>query len=389
MPQKKLNIFIIASGYPSRNYPYATFIAALAEEMCRQNVSVSVIARQSMTWHILNHVPFQPYYSTQEINGKIIQIYRPIGLTDNGRLGPFARWINRRKVNKILRSLPRPDAVYAHFWLNAVCAIDYIKETHLPFIVATGEDQIPDAAINKKDKNWLQSNVGQVVCVSTKNKEESISLGLTTEDCCAVLPNAYNPAEFYQEDGTFMRKQLGIADDDFVIAFCGRFNHRKGIFRLDAALKQLNDPHIKAIYIGSPIDNCKEEPNYERIAFKGSLAHNLIVHYLNAADVFVLPSVAEGCPNSVIEAMACGLPIISSDLPFNYDILDNQNSILLDPLDIGAIAQAINTLKKDGVLYKQLSDNAIQKAKTLQLDNRVTKILQLIKNLLPESVTNS
>lgn len=373
------NIIIIADGYPSPGLPYSAFIANIAREMTRQGMTVSVIAPQSLTKHWLRHVPLAPRHFMEEIAGRTIHIYRPYSITaGDGKLGFITRWCNRLVTTLVARRLKTVDIVYAHFWLNAAMAIPFVNRTHLPFIVATGEDIIPIGQIKNKEKAWLKEHVQHVVCVSTKNKQESITYGLAKDEKCVVLPNAYNPKEFYHEDGCAMREQLGIAKDDFVVAFCGRFNDRKGVFRVDESLKRLNNPQIKAIYIGSPMDNCKEEPNYKHTAFKGQLPHHEIVHYLNAADVFVLPSMAEGCPNSVIEAMACGLPIISSDLPFNYDILDDTNSILVNPSDVDGIAKAIDRLKEDKQLYSRLQQGTIKKALSLRIDERVKQILQLI-----------
>lgn len=93
-------------------------------------------------------------------------------------------------------------------------------------------------------------------------------------------------------------------------------------------------------------DNETEKPDCEGILFMDGLPHHEIVYYLNCADVFVLPSLAEGCPNSVIEAMACGLPIISSNLPFNFDILSKEVAILINPRDVDEIANAIKKFMK-------------------------------------------
>ena len=81
--------------------------------------------------------------------------------------------------------------------------------------------------------------------------------------------------------------------------------------------------------------------------------HDVIAEYLNCADIFVSPTLAEGCSNSIVEAMACGLPIISSDLPFNHDILDEKNSILLDPVEVNEIALAI---RKNFIIIASLYD---------------------------------
>lgn len=374
------NILIIADGYPSPGLPYSAFIANIAREMTRQGMTVSVIAPQSLTKHWWRHVPLAPRHFTEDINGKNIHIYRPYSITaGDGRFGWITRWCNQFVTTRIAKRLKTQDAVYAHFWLNAAMAKPYVQRKHLPLIVATGEDIIPIRQIGDQEKTWLRENVKNVICVSTKNKQESIAYGLATDQKCIVLPNAYDPEEFYKEEGFALRRQLSIRKEDFVVAFCGRFNDRKGVFRVDAALKQLNDPYIKAIYIGSPMDNCKDEPDYEHIAFKGQLPHGEIVHYLNAADIFVLPSMAEGCPNSVIEAMACGLPIISSDLPFNYDILDDNNSILVDPTDITAIATAIKCLKNNIGLRLQLAMRAFDKANTMRIKERTQRIIEIIK----------
>lgn len=369
------NLLIISDGYPSAGLPYSAFIATLAQEMTRQEIRVQVIAPQSLTKHWFRHVPLAPRHFTQEIDGKTIDIYRPYSFTaGDGWLGFITSWCNQLVTTCVAKRIQTPDVVYAHFWLNAVSAIPFVRAKKLPLVVATGEDVIPSEQICRKDKEWLKANVKAIICVSTKNKQESVKSGLADEQRCVVIPNAYDPRDFYAEDVTEMRHQLGIKETDFVVAFCGRFNERKGVFRLDAALKRLNDAHIKAIYIGSPMDNCKDEPDYNGIVFKGQLPHNEIAHYLNAADVFVLPSLAEGCPNSVIEAMACGLPIISSDLSFNDDILDEKNSLRVNPADIEDISKAICCLKNDRTLCLQLAEGAFNKAQTLRIEERVKRI---------------
>jgi len=107
--------------------------------------------------------------------------------------------------------------------------------------------------------------------------------------------------------------------------------------------------------------------------------HN-VAAYLNAADFFVLPTLAEGCCNAIVEAMACGLPIISSNRDFNEGILDDQCAILLDPLDISAIRDAIITLSNDSTLRKKMSEAALRKAQFLDITQRAQRILSFMED---------
>ncbi len=93
--------------------------------------------------------------------------------------------------------------------------------------------------------------------------------------------------------------------------------------------------------------------------FCGEVNHSDIVYYLNASDVFVLPTKAEGCSNAIVEALACHLPIVSSDMPFNYDILKNDyNSILINPNSSKEIQNAIMELKNNHARRNKMADNA-------------------------------
>ena len=144
---------------------------------------------------------------------------------------------------------------------------------------------------------------------------------------------------------------------------------------MDQALQELKDTSIKAIFIGSG----PQIPNYENIIHMGMVQHQNLPDYLNCADVFVLPTLNEGCSNSIIEAMACGIPIISSDRSFNHDILDAKNSLLIDPTNISEIADAIYSIKTDSKLQTLLSKNALLTSSKLSIEKRAEKIIRYIQ----------
>jgi glycosyltransferase involved in cell wall biosynthesis len=76
--------------------------------------------------------------------------------------------------------------------------------------------------------------------------------------------------------------------------------------------------------------------------------------------------------------MACGLPIISSNLSFNDDILDNSNSIRIDPNNVDEISNAIYTLYKDIGVRTSLGKMALRKSKDLSIENRIKKIIDFL-----------
>lgn len=382
-----MKICITSDGYPSEGLPYSSFIQVLARELTRQGCEVTVIAPQSLTNHFIRGGKMAPKKFCDEfyVNGilKKITIYRPYSITcGEGVLGKLTFQINRLATEfAVFKNRLKPDIYYSHFWVNGFNIERTARKTNIPLFVASGEDKINICRfLSKKEVQILNQGVAGVICVSTKNMDESVGLGLTEYPQCIVLPNAFDPEEFYHIDRNKARKKMGFPTDVFIIAFCGRFNNRKGALRVSDAIKKINNPNIKSIFVGTVADNETEKPDCEGILFMDGLPHHEIVYYLNCADVFVLPSLAEGCPNSVIEAMACGLPIISSNLPFNFDILSKEVAILINPRDVDEIANAIKKIYEDKTLRHKLSKGSLLKSQSLTIQNRVANILKFINN---------
>ena len=77
--------------------------------------------------------------------------------------------------------------------------------------------------------------------------------------------------------------------------------------------------------------------------------------------------------------MACGLPIISSNLPFNWDVLNDTNSIMVDPNNVKEIADAIRTLKDNPERRARMEESAVNTAATLTIAQRAHNIIQFIE----------
>ena len=99
---------------------------------------------------------------------------------------------------------------------------------------------------------------------------------------------------------------------------------------------------------------------------------------LAAGDVFVLPTLVEGSCNALVEAMACGLPIVSSVGEFNDDLLADDMSIRVDPLDVAAIRAAIVRLRDDAALRARMAGAARERAQRFDVDRRAQNVLDFM-----------
>ena len=369
-----MRICIISYYYPGRfDSIGGAFVKQLVEAFARRGNACYVISPYNLN-HFKKYSPIKEYI---EMGAGSVTIFRPWYLSfSNLRL--FGHRISsvfyRRAVNRAFRMLKVvPDVVYGHFWGIAFEGYEYALQRQLPLFVASGESEI---TFRRKDTTeQFCDYVKGVVCVSTKNKNESVSLGLTTPEKCFVAPNAINNNLFRVIDKAKCREKLGFPQDVFIVAFVGWFDQRKGSRRVSDALKAIKGRNVYSIFLGKGT----EEPDCPNILFKGAVEHNSIPEYLNAADVFVLPTLHEGCCNAIIEALACGLPVVSSDLSFNDDVLTEENSIRIDPMNIQQISNAIEKLYDNRVLLKSLHDGALAMAQNLTIDQRAEKIEEFIK----------
>lgn len=370
-----MKICIIAPDYPDSKRPTNTFIKNLVDQWGILGHQLTVIAPFSITKTKMLSVP-------QEIPTSYnIDIRRP-KIATVSELVLFGHHLSREMVmhsvyKQLCKLEQKPDVIYCHFWEQVLSAYKYSQEYNIPVVVACGESVVP-TKWSEEPMRTMCNAVKHVICVSTKNKNESIQLGLTIEEKCSIHPNGIDGNIFHLSDQTELRRRLGVKDEDFLIAFVGWFINRKGANRISEAIDKLQDKTIKSIFIGKG----KVGPTCEGIVFKGTLPHDEIPYYLNCADVFVLPTLKEGCCNAIVEAMACGLPIISSDKDFNWDILDKNNSIMINPGSVDEIANAIKLLKDDLELRKTLRESAIQKAATLTIKQRALDIIKELDKII-------
>lgn len=384
------SIIIIAGNYPYQSQMKLVFVQQLVHALLNMGIKVTVVAEQSLIHSFIHKEKLIPtHYKALTETGIEYDVYRPYTLSF-GNCNFFEHFIvkyNKSVITSILKKI-NSDILYCHFWSAALPVCNFALKNKKSLFVACGEgDNAIENMVAKIPKQKLQkmvSAVSGVISVSSENKRKCIDLGLISEEKIGVFPNCVNTDVFHQIDVTDLKQELGITEKDFVIIFVGRFISRKGPDRVAKAITKLNDPNIKVIFVGDPFPGYPYDFDCPGIIYKGPLDHNKLSLYLNCSDVFVMPTQKEGCCNAIVEALAIGLPIISSDGPFNDDILNENNSIRLNPNDVDAIALAIKNLKDNKSLRQSMTDYTLSRHEEYSIKGRAKRIIDFINMRINE-----
>lgn len=374
---------VVSAYYPSENDPHYAFVGTL----------ISAIADQGIECHVISPVSNMEKQHRAESrvettpNGAKIHVYCPsYTVFPNRRVFGFETYrftvsSKQRAIRKAFEEYVHDcDAIYSHFIDSGVHAALLSKKTGVPAFVAIGESNITNNQLSYSlYRSELHKYIKGVISVSSELKRQATKLGLfSAETPVEVFPNSIDTDLFKPMDKAEQRRNLGLSDTDFVVSFVGGFIERKGFDKVQQVIAR--HPDWKCILIGGgdiPLTVSKEQ-----IAFAGRISHDRIPAYLCASDVFVLPTKAEGCCNAIVEAMGCGLPIVSSDRGFNYDILNRDYAILVDPENIDEIERALMTYAADPQLRKEHAEKSLRTGMTLSIENRAKSIVSFMESKL-------
>ncbi len=148
------------------------------------------------------------------------------------------------------------------------------------------------------------------------------------------------------------------------ILYVGRLSKEKNLGTLiEAVGKLVGRFDLRLAFIGDGPLRVSLEAQAQRlrvpVEFLPVVDHRELPGYLRKADAFVLPSLTEGHPKVLLEAMSCGLPCVASSVGGNRAILrDGETGLLFDPLDAGALAERLERIFGDHELARRLGERA-------------------------------
>lgn len=306
-------------------------------------------------------------FFVQELKKLDYPIYKvPVAIRPRSEGRDYFRGIRCYKMIHSILKDNSFDLVHTHGYFADIVGIPAAKRIGVPSI-STCHGYIPKSKsvilYNMLDHLVLRFT-NRIIAVSEGIKRDLIKSGIRGSKI-EVISNAVQT----EIDNTTLiqnrqkkRQALGIKEDEFIVGYVGRLSVEKGIVYLLEAISMLNSGMpIKALIIGDGpqkkelVGLVKEKGIGEKIIFTGfqSDAEN----WLPAMDVFVLPSLTEGTPMALLEAMAYGIPVIASAVGGVPAVITNkENGILVKPCNSSDLAKGLHLLFQEPSLRATISE---------------------------------
>lgn len=296
---------------------------------------------------------------------------RPIERTDMFQFIPeFAanleRYIHREKENY--------DIIHSHYWLSGLAG-GYVKhKMGIPLVHAyhtlafkkgrkLGQKEHKRREVSERHLAHISD---LIISPSTEERDNLVDeYGLMPAKVRVVYPGV-NPRLFYPVPNREVLKKTGLHGGDFILLFVGRIEPVKGLMNLVEALsilKRKNPPlfaKTRLIVIGGGKKRKELAANEEvrrikaaverleledRVRFMGSVSQAQLRKYYSAADALIIPSLYESFGLVTVEALACGTPVLASQIGEMKNIVkDGKNGLSFYPCDPISLAQSIEKL---------------------------------------------
>lgn len=304
-------------------------------------------------------------------------------------------WNNLRRIWNLRMAAHRlrPDVVVSFVTHTNLLMLMALLGTGLPAIVSERIDpaQLNLGMVRETMRNLLYPRADAIVA-QTRRVQEGMRRGLSHAKF-TVIPNPVPEADpDEQEIHASLHESVHLPADAKVIAAMGRLDPQKGFDLLMDAFSKLSlqHPAWHLVIFGEGSARPVLEAHIGRLGL-GTRVHlpglvRTARRYLAEADLFVLPSRFEGFPNVLLEAMACGLPVVSFDCPSGPGeiIRDGHDGLLVKAGDVGALAAAMSALMESPERREEMGRNARQVLERFSMD----RIMALWDQLLADKAAS-
>jgi len=246
----------------------------------------------------------------------------------------------------------RPDIIL-NYWLypEGYSAVRVGRTLGVPVIVgAIGSDiRRRNDPFTRHFVRKTMLDAARVITVSEELRQRAIAMGVPGIKIHTIL-NGSDGSIFHPGDRGEARRKAGCEGTDELILYAGNVIESKGMGELIAAFIELaaTRPRARLAIIGNGAyadivtSRAGAAGVRDRVLMPGRRKSAEVAEWMRAADIFCLPSYSEGCPNVLVEALACGRPIVATNVGGIPELVDGRSGILVPPRDAAKLREALD-----------------------------------------------
>lgn len=372
-----MRLLLISENFPtSFNRNKGVFVFNLAKGLYDRGYDIEIICPV----HVSIKLSCFKFSSIEMIEDMRVHTPTGFGIGRKRIFGFNLHWITHffygYAVRRVIRKLDEVDVVYCHFIWTYLYSFPHLNFNDSSRIfLGVGESDALDFFYKIYRKSYAESlnRCNRIIPVSQKIKNALCEFGVNPF-MIEVVPNGVNLEKFKPSCQISARKILNFPKDVKILIFIGRNTELKGAPKLIEAFK---DSSIKLVLIGPGFDKVVGN----NILFKGVVNQEQLPVFLNASDMFVFPTLSEGCPNALLEALATGIPVAVSDIEEIREILCSHDAVFFDQKSVSSIRDNILEVLENNELMRHYSCRSLLVSRRYDLKMRLDKITRIFNNL--------
>jgi teichuronic acid biosynthesis glycosyltransferase TuaC len=248
------------------------------------------------------------------------------------------------------------DLIDAHFaYPDGLAAVLLGRLLRRPVVVTLRGSivRLQHYRLHRPQIRWALDHAARVIAVSQSLKDVATDLGVGAQHI-SVIPNGVDLAKFRPKVRSAAREACGLPLDRSIILTVGGIYEGKGQHHVVEALARLSARRPDAVYVmvgedrrDGYVEGLRERVARaglgERVRFAGRKPHDALADWYSAADVFCLATRSEGWANVLLEALACGTPVVATRVGGNAEIVPSDRyGLLVAHGDVPALADALD-----------------------------------------------
>lgn len=248
---------------------------------------------------------------------------------------------------------------------------------------------------------WQQAvqsmkQANHVITVSAHTKQDTVEhLGISPKDITVIhnaVNNGFRPLN--PEHNRAVRERYSLANGTFCLLNVGSNNARKNISAILSVIDRLKSQELPVVFwkAGADFDLSQKQFIQTRglgsvVRYLGKPTEETLVELYNAADCLIAPSLYEGFGFTILEAMACGTPVITANVSAMPEVAGDA-ALLVDPNDIEVIARAVQDLHTHPEKAKALVRKGLTRVQNFSWENTAEQAAQVYEQVLAQSTNH-